>query len=57
MAAYFPNIERIVRTRLNSHVSPKAEIRTSLIRGRGLFATGEFRLGEVVYVMGGYVFT
>jgi hypothetical protein len=52
-----PNIDLAVRTRLNSYVSPKAEIRSSPIRGRGLFATGEFRLGEVVYVMGGYVFT
>jgi uncharacterized protein len=52
-----PNVDLIVRTRLNSYVSPKAEIRSSPVRGRGLFATGEFRLGEVVYVMGGYVFT
>ena len=27
------------------------------MRGRGLFAIGAFRPGEVVYVMGGYVFT
>jgi hypothetical protein len=51
-----PNIDLIVRTRLSSYVSQKAEIRNSPFRGRGLFATGEFRLGEVVYVMGGYVF-
>ena len=57
MAAYFPNIDRIVRTRLNSYVSPNAEIRSSPICGRGLFAIGKFRPGEVVYVMGGYVFT
>ena len=43
--------------RLRSYVSPKAEIRNSPLRGRGMFATGEFRIGEVVYVMGGYVFT
>lgn len=53
----FPNVDLIVRTRLNSYVSPKAEIRSSAMRGRSLFATGEFRLGEVVYVIGGYVFT
>jgi hypothetical protein len=57
MQAYFPNIDLTVRTRLNSYVSPKAEIRSSAVRGRGLFATGGFRIGEVVYVMGGYVFT
>jgi len=57
MGACFPKLDQIVRTRLNSSVSPKAEIRSSPIRGRGLFATGKFRIGEVVYVMGGYVFT
>jgi uncharacterized protein len=57
MQAYFPKIDLFVRTRLNCYVSPKAEIRNSSVRGRGLFATGEFRPGEVVYVMGGYVFT
>ncbi len=57
MEPYFPNVDLTVRTRLTSYVSPKAEIRGSRIRGRGLFATGEFRIGEVVYVMGGYVFT
>jgi hypothetical protein len=57
MEAYSRNIDLIVRARLNSYVSPKAEIRNSPLRGRGLFATGEFRIGEVVYVMGGYVFT
>ena len=57
MEAYSPNIGLMVRARLNSYVSPKAEIRNSPLRGRGLFATGEFRPGEVVYVMGGYVFT
>ena len=57
MQAYIPNIGPIVRARLNSYVSPKAEIRNSPLRGRGLFATGEFRIGEVVYVMGGYAFT
>jgi len=53
MKAYFPNIDLTVRTRLNSYVSPKAEIRSSPARGRGLFAAGEFRLGELVYVMVG----
>ena len=57
MEAYSRNIDLIVRARLNSYVSPKAEIRNSPLRGRGLFATSEFRPGEVVYVMGGYVFT
>jgi hypothetical protein len=57
MEPYFPNIDLFVRMRLNSYVSPKAEIRNTPFRGRGLFATGEFRSGEVVYVMGGYVFT
>jgi hypothetical protein len=55
MQAYIPNIGPIVRARLNSYVSP--EIRSSPVRGRGLFAMGEFRPGEVVYVMGGYAFT
>jgi hypothetical protein len=53
MGAYFPNIDRIVRTRLNSYVSPKAEIRNSPNVGRGLFAIRKFRPGEIVYVMGG----
>lgn len=57
MGAYFPNFDRIVRTRLNSYVSPKADIRSSPNRGHGLFAIGKFRHGEIVYVMGGYVFT
>jgi len=57
MGESFPNIDVIVQTRLNSYLSPKAEIRSSPVRGRGLFATGEFCPGEVVYVMGGYVFT
>jgi hypothetical protein len=52
-----PNVDVIVRARLCSYVSPKAEIRSSPVRGRGLFATGEFHLGEVAYVMGGCVFT
>jgi uncharacterized protein len=57
METYVPNIDLIIRTRLNSYVSPKAAIRSSPLRGRGLFATCEFRPGEVVYVMSGYVFT
>ena len=57
MKAYFPNIDVSVRMRLNSYVSPKAEIRRSAVRGPSLFATGAFRPGEVVYVLGGYVFT
>ena len=35
----------------------KPKFATPPFRGRGLFATGEFRPGEMVYVMGGYVFT
>ena len=57
MEACDPNFDLIVRTRLNSYVSPKVEIRNSRVRGRALFATSEFLPGEVVYVMGGYVFT
>ena len=55
MEACFPNIDLIVRTRLNSYVSPKVEIRISPVRGRGLFVTSPFHPGEVAYVMGGYV--
>ena len=58
MEAYSPNIDLIVRARLNSYISPKAEIRGSRgAMGAALFPTGKFRPGEVVYVMGGYVFT
>jgi hypothetical protein len=39
-----------------SYLSPKAAVRGSPIHGRGLFAVGEFRLGEIVCVKGGYVF-
>src|SRR5579863_6674780 len=40
-----------------SYVSPKAAVQSSPIHGRGLFALGEFRSGEIVCVKGGYVFT
>jgi hypothetical protein len=56
MGGYFPNIDRIVRTRLNSYVSPRAEIRGSPNVGRGLFAIGKFRPGEII-CHGRYVFT
>jgi len=39
-----------------SYISPKAEVRASPIHGRGLFARGEFRAGEIVCVKGGYIF-
>jgi hypothetical protein len=40
-----------------SYLSPKAAVKTSLIHGRGLFAIGEFRPGEIVCVKGGHIFT
>jgi uncharacterized protein len=40
-----------------SYLSPKAAVRNSPIHGRGLFATGDFRPGEIVCVKGGHVFT
>ena len=39
-----------------SYLSPKAAVQASSIHGRGLFATGEFELGEIVCVKGGYIF-
>jgi len=39
-----------------SYLSPKAQVRSSPIHGRGLFATGEFQAGEIVCVKGGYIF-
>ena len=39
-----------------SYLSPKATVRDSFIHGRGLFATGEFRPGEIVCVKGGHIF-
>jgi hypothetical protein len=40
-----------------SYLSPKTAIQTSPIHGRGLFAIGEFRPGEIVCVKGGHIFT
>ena len=40
-----------------SYLSPKATFRSSPIHGRGLFATGELRPGEIVCVKGGHIFT
>ncbi len=39
-----------------SYLSPKAEVRDSLIEGKGLFAKGTIRKGEVVCIKGGYIF-
>lgn len=39
-----------------SYLSPKAGVRTSRIHGRGLFALGEFRPGDIVCIKGGYIF-
>ena len=39
-----------------SYLSPKAAVQNSPIHGRGLFAAGEFRLGEIVCAKGGYIF-
>jgi uncharacterized protein len=38
-----------------SYLSPKTEVRESLIHGRGLFATAPIAQGEVVAVKGGHV--
>jgi len=40
-----------------SYLSPRAAVRLSPIHGRGLFATEEFRPGEIVCVKGGHIFT
>ena len=40
-----------------SYISPKAEVRTSPIHGRGLFACQPIRSGEVVCVKGGHIFS
>jgi len=40
-----------------SYLSPKATVRSSPIHGRGLFATAEFRPGEIVCVKGAHFFT
>jgi hypothetical protein len=40
-----------------SYLSPKAAVQTSPIHGRGLFAIGEFRSGEIVCVKGGHIFS
>jgi uncharacterized protein len=40
-----------------SYLSPKAAIRPSPIHGRGLFASGEFRPGEIICVKGGHIFS
>jgi hypothetical protein len=40
-----------------SYLSPEAAVKNSPIHGRGLFAIGEFRPGEIVCVKGGHVFT
>lgn len=39
-----------------SYISPRAEVRESLIHGRGLFAREPLAAGEVVCVKGGYIF-
>jgi SET domain-containing protein len=39
-----------------SYLSSKALVRTSQIHGRGLFAVGDFRPGEIVCVKGGHIF-
>jgi len=40
-----------------SYISPKAEVRTSPIHGRGLFAGQPIRAGEVVCAKGGHIFS
>jgi uncharacterized protein len=39
-----------------SYLSPKAAVQDSAIHGRGLFAIGELKPGEIVCVKGGYIF-
>lgn len=46
-----------MRSEALSYLSPKAQVKSSPIHGRGLFAIGEFRRGEIVCVKGGYIFT
>ena len=40
-----------------SYISPKAEVKTSPIHGKGLFARQLFRAGEIVCVKGGHIFS
>jgi SET domain-containing protein len=47
---------QLPNTKPLSYLSPKAAVKSSPIHGRGLFAIGEFRPGEIVCVKGGYVF-
>ncbi len=39
-----------------SYLSPRTTVKDSPIHGRGLFATGPIKKGEVVAVKGGYIF-
>jgi uncharacterized protein len=39
-----------------TYLSPKAQVQSSPIHGRGLFAVDEFQQGEIVCVKGGYIF-
>src|SRR5260370_33540733 len=38
-----------------SYLSPKTRIRKSAIHGRGLFAAGPIRKGEIVAIKGGHI--
>src|SRR5438046_2999742 len=38
-----------------SYLSPKTRIRKSAIHGRGLFASGPIRKGEIVAIKGGHI--
>jgi SET domain-containing protein len=46
-----------LRSNALSYLSPKVTVRSSPIHGRGLFATGELRPGEIVCAKGGHIFT
>lgn len=39
-----------------SYLSPKAAVKSSPIHGKGLFATGPIKKGEIVAIKGGYIF-
>jgi SET domain-containing protein len=42
---------------LKSFISPKVEIRRSRLNGVGMFAKGDIKKGEIVFIKGGHVLT
>jgi uncharacterized protein len=42
---------------VKSYISPKIEIRSSNIHGKGMFATKLIKIGEIVFIHGGHILT